>query len=64
MAALFSLVLNFWAVVYSSSWWGSVNEENGWGSVYPFDADGSFLTVDTMMETSDVTYITTDQTKY
>ena len=63
---LFDLVLNVWSStkVVQDSWWGNVNEANGWGSVYPFNADGSFLRVDTTMESSDVTYITTDQTKY
>ena len=67
---LISLLLNFVLGIWSStkvvqeSWWGNVNESNGWGSVYPFDIDGSWLRVDTIMESSDVTYITSDQTIY
>lgn len=67
---LISLLLNFVLGIWSStkvvqeSWWGNVNESNGWGSVYPFDIDGSWLRVDTTMESSDVTYITSDQTIY
>lgn len=53
-----------WGDSYEVSWWGNVNENNDWGITYPFNADGSFLRVDTTMESSDVTYITTDQTKY
>jgi len=53
-----------WGEVYEVSWFGNVNESNDWGIAYPFNADGSFLRVDTIMESSDVTYITTDQTKY
>tara|TARA_R110000868_G_scaffold151828_1_gene376399 strand:+ start:411 stop:602 length:192 start_codon:yes stop_codon:yes gene_type:complete len=53
-----------WGEVNEISWFGNVNEENSWGIVYPFNSDGSFLRVDTIMESSDVTYITTDQTKY
>ncbi len=66
MAYLINWFLNAinWGRSYSVSWWGNVNESNFWGIVYPFDADGSWLTVDTIFETSDVTYITTDQTKY
>ena len=63
---LFDLVLNVWSStkVVQESWWGNVNEANGWGIVYPFDIDGSWLRVDTINETSDVTYITSDQTIY
>lgn len=63
---LFDLVLSIWSStkVVQESWWGNVNESNGWGSVYPFDIDGSWLRVDTIMESSDVTYITSDQTIY
>jgi len=53
-----------WGEVYEVSWWGNVNESNDWGIVYPFNADGSFLRVSTTLESSDNTYITTDQTKY
>lgn len=53
-----------WGKSYEVSWWGNTNESNGWGIVYPFDADGSFLRVDTTLETSDNTYITADKTKY
>ena len=63
---LFDLVLRIWSSskVVQESWWGNVNEANGWGSAYPFDIDGSWLRVDTTMETSDVTYITAEQTIY
>ena len=53
-----------WGKVYESSWWGNVNETNGWGSIYPFDADGSFLTVDTTILRADTTANTSDQTQY
>jgi hypothetical protein len=53
-----------WGKSYEVSWWGNTNEANGWVIVYPFDADGSFLRVDTTLETSDNTYITADQTRY
>ena len=53
-----------WGKSYEVSWWGNTNESNGWGSIYPFDADGSFLRVSTTLESTDTTYITTDQTKY
>jgi len=53
-----------WGKSYEVSWFGEVNASNGWGIVYPFDADGSFLRVDTTLETSDNTYITADKTKY
>jgi hypothetical protein len=53
-----------WGNSYEVSWFGNVNESNGWGIVYPFDADGSFLRVSTTLESTDTTYITTDQTKY
>ena len=50
--------------IYSVSWFGNVNETNGWGIIYPFDADGSFLTVDTNKERVDDTFITADATVY
>ena len=53
-----------WGIVYESSWWGSVNEANGWGSVYPFDADGSRLSVDTTIVLSDTTQYKASQTQY
>jgi hypothetical protein len=53
-----------WGNSYEVSWFGEVNASNGWGIVYPFDADGSFLRVSTTLESTDTTYITTDQTKY
>jgi len=63
---LFDLVLSVWSStkVVQESWWGNVNEANGWGSAYPFDIDGSWLRVDTINETLDVTYITADKTIY
>jgi len=65
---LLNLVLNFFGVksteYVQETWWGNVNEANGWGIAYPFDIDGSWLRVDTTMETSDVTYITADKTIY
>ena len=53
-----------WGESYQSSWWGNVNETNGWGSVYPFDAEGSTLSVDTTLVLADTTQNTSDQTKY
>ncbi len=50
--------------IYDESWFGNVNEANGWGIIYPFDADGSFLRVDTTRETVDDTTITVDKTLY
>ena len=50
--------------IYSVSWFGSVNEANGWGDIYPFDADGSTLTVDTTLFTSDSSTLTVDATVY
>ena len=65
---LLNLVLSFFGVksteYVQETWWGTVNEANGWGIVYPFDIDGSFLRVDTINESSDVTYITADKTIY
>ena len=53
-----------WGIIYLSSWWGNVNEPNGWGSIYPFDADGSNLTADTILVLADTTQLTADQTTY
>ncbi len=53
-----------WGRIYSSSWFGNVNELNGWGIVYPFDADGSNLTADTILVLADTTQLTADQTTY
>ncbi len=53
-----------WGSIYEVSEFGEVNASNGWGSIYPFDADGSWLRVDTTLETVDDTYITADQTYY
>ena len=50
--------------IYDISWWGDVNAPNGWGSIYPFDADGSLLTADTIFETADTTQYTADATQY
>ena len=50
--------------IYSDSWFGNTNEGNGWGSIYPFDADGSHLTVDTTLFTSDSSTLTVDATVY
>ena len=50
--------------VYSVSWFGNVNEANGWGIIYPFDADGSYLTVDTTLFSADSTTLTADATVY
>ena len=51
-------------IIYSSSWFGEVNATNGWGSLYPFDADGSYFTVDTTNETADTTQYRADATQY
>jgi hypothetical protein len=51
-------------IIYSISWFGEVNATNGWGGVYPFDADGSFFTVDTTKETADTTQYRADATQY
>ena len=53
-----------WGIIYLSSWWGNVNEPNGRGSIYPFDADGSNLTADTILVLADTTQLTADQTTY
>jgi|GEM_PF-2011263 len=53
-----------WGIIYLSSWFGNVNEPNGWGRDYPFDADGSNLTADTILVFADTTQLTADQTKY
>ena len=53
-----------WGSVYPVSWFGNTNEANGWGIVYPFDADGSFLRVDTTGITSDTTLYRADATQY
>lgn len=45
---------------YSLSWWGDVNAANGWGSIYPFDADGSLVSLDSNQYTTDTTLLTTD----
>tara|TARA_R100001440_G_scaffold70846_2_gene93518 strand:- start:439 stop:606 length:168 start_codon:yes stop_codon:yes gene_type:complete len=50
--------------IYEVSYFGNTNESNGWGSIYPFDADGSFLSVDTTKELVDDTSITADKTVY
>ena len=50
--------------VCSVSWFGSVNEANGWGIIYPFDADGSTLTVDTTLFSADSSTLTVDATVY
>ena len=50
--------------IYDESWFGNVNEANGWGIIYPYDADGSFLRVDSTLETVDDTLITADKTIY
>ena len=50
--------------VYSVSWFGNVNEANGWGIIYTFDADGSYLTVDTTLFSADSTTLTADATVY
>jgi len=65
---LIKFLLSFFGVksteYVQETWWGNVNEANGWGIVYPFDIDGSWLRVDTINETSDVTNITADKTIY
>jgi len=53
-----------WGSIYAVSWFGNVNEANYWGIVYPFDADGSFLRVDTTDITSDTTLYKADATQY
>ena len=50
--------------IYSVRWFGSVNEANGWGIIYPFDADGSYLRVDTTLFSADSTLVTADATQY
>jgi len=50
--------------IYPLSWWGNVNEANGWGIVYPFDADGSLLTVDATLILADTTQYKADATEY
>lgn len=50
--------------IYEVSNFGNVNEANGWGSIYPFDADGSRLTVDTTLFSADSTNFTADATVY
>jgi hypothetical protein len=60
----YSFILNFWGSIYSKTWFGNVNEKDGWGSIYPFNADGSWLTVDETITTVDSIYITSDQTIY
>ena len=39
-------------------------KRNGWGYIYPFDADGSHLTVDTTLFTADSSTLTVDATVY
>tara|TARA_B100001057_G_C22515339_1_gene819636 strand:- start:209 stop:376 length:168 start_codon:yes stop_codon:yes gene_type:complete len=53
-----------YGTIYEDSFFGNTNEANGWGIIYPFDADGSFLRVDTTLETADDTSITSDATVY
>ena len=53
-----------WGSIYPVSWWGNVNEANGWGIDYPFDADGSLLTVDTTLILADTTQYKADATEY
>ena len=53
-----------WGISYQSSWFGNTDEANGWGIVYPFDADGSLLSVDTTLILADSTQYTTDQNRY
>jgi|TARA_R100000951_G_scaffold102353_1_gene94410 hypothetical protein len=53
-----------WGSIYAVSWFGNVNEANGWGGVYPFDADGSLLTVDTNLILADTTQYRADATEY
>ena len=53
-----------WGIVYESSWFGEVNASNGWGNVYPFDADGSRLSVDTTIVKADTTQYRASQTQY
>lgn len=53
-----------WGSIYAISWFGKTNESNGWGSAYPFDADGSYLTVDTNLILADTTQYRADATEY
>ena len=53
-----------WGSIYEVSDFGEVNATNGGGSIYPFDADGSWLRVDTTKERVDDTSITADKTYY
>jgi len=53
-----------WGEVYEVSWFGNVNESNDWGIAYPFNADKSFLRVDTNLISADTNQYTSDQTQY
>ena len=50
--------------IYDVSWWGAVNAANGWGMVYPFNADQSNFTADTILVSADETIYTADQTQF
>jgi len=50
--------------IYAVSWFGNTNEANGWGIIYPFDADGSYLTADTIDIGADSTLFRADATEY
>jgi hypothetical protein len=50
--------------IYKDSWFGNANEANYWGIVYPFDADGSHITVDAIGITSDTTSYKASATEY
>ena len=53
-----------WGSIYKITWFGNTNEANGWGSIYPFDSDGSLLTVDTNLILADTTQYRADATEY
>jgi len=50
--------------IYALSWFGNTNEANSWGIIYPFDADGSFLKVDTNKIKADTTQYKADATQF
>lgn len=50
--------------IYRVSWFGNTNETNGWGFSYPFDADQSTLSADTLKVTADNNSITADATVF
>tara|TARA_B110000285_G_scaffold203670_1_gene239961 strand:+ start:5805 stop:6683 length:879 start_codon:yes stop_codon:yes gene_type:complete len=49
-----------WGKSYSESEWGNVNELNSWGIIYPFNAEGSTVTGDSLLFSADDSDITVD----